>query len=187
MLGEGRWQIELHGERARDAGTYATATAAVVSYGLAEAADLQLERPYAHRGDTRRGDAVLSLKWRFYERDGLSMVLKPDLEEGRRWGVNFVAGYALGRVELLAHAGYVKSLRHASVAAVVAATEKLKLALDLGRDTNPDRASRGALREAVFGLMYAPSGDVDVGFGLKKGLSHPADDRALLAGVKLRF
>ena len=196
VLGEARWQIELHGERVRDSGAYATAMAAALSYGFARTADLQLEQPYTHSGETRRADAVLSLKWRFYERDGLSMVLKPDLEEGRRWGLNLVAGYARGRVELLAHAGYLRnrnapgereSLRHASIAAVVAATGKLKLALDLGRDTSPDRASGAALREAVFGLMYAPSEDVDLGLGLKKGLSDPADDRALLAGVKLRF
>jgi len=35
--------------------------------------------------------------------------------------------------------------------------------------------------------MYELSEDVDVGLGAKWGLSGAADDRALLAGVKLRF
>jgi hypothetical protein len=39
----------------------------------------------------------------------------------------------------------------------------------------------------VLGLLYAPSEEVDLGLGVKWGLSDAADDRALLAGVKLRF
>jgi hypothetical protein len=56
-----------------------------------------------------------------------------------------------------------------------AATDKLKLALDVGGDTNPDPESGSAMRELVLGL------------GVKKGLSDPADDRAVLAGLKFRW
>ena len=217
VLGSGVWQLEVHGEQARDreAGitTRALDASAVLSYGVTARADLQLELPYQREeAGTQtvkgRGDATLSLKWRFFERDGLSLVLKPDLHlptgrdelglgAGRsRWALNAVAGYAFGRMELLAHAGYLdnrntlgerQSLRHASIAALFSATDKLKLALDLGRDTDPDPASGASLREVVLGLLYALSEDVDVGLGAKWGLSGAADDRALLAGVKLRF
>jgi hypothetical protein len=217
VLGAGVWQLEVHGEHARDheAGitTRTLDASAVLSYGVTARADLQLELPYQREeaGSQTvkgRGDTALSLKWRFFEGDGLSLVLKPDLylPTGRdelglgagrtRWALNAVAGYVFGQVELLAHAGYLdnrntlgerESLRHASIAALYSATDKLKLALDLGRDTNPDPATRASLREMVLGLMYALSEDIDLGLGAKWGLSDAADDRALLAGIKLRF
>jgi hypothetical protein len=217
VLGSGVWQLELHGEQARDSENGVTSRAldasAVLSYGVSAQADLQVELPYLREeAGTQtvkgRGDATVSLKWRFFEREGLSLVLKPDLllPTGRdelglgagrsRWALNAVAGYAFGRMELLAHAAYLdnrntlgerESLRHASIAALFSATDKLKLALDLGRDTNPDPASGSSLREMVLGLLYAPSEEVDLGLGVKWGLSDAADDRALLAGVKLRF
>lgn len=217
VLGRGVGQIELHGERARDKAEGETTrrvdASAVLSYGVTEKADLQIELPYlreqaASEVAKGRGDASLSLKWRFFDAERLSLVAKPDLHfatgrdehglgAGRaRWGLSLVAGYAAGRVELLAHAGYLKhrntlgertSLGHASIAGIYKATEKLKLALDLGRDRNPDPASGASIREVVLGLMYALSEDIDLGLGLKKGLSDPADDRALLAGMKLRF
>jgi hypothetical protein len=217
VLGAARWQVELHGERSleREAGarTRGADASGVLSYGITEQADVQLELPYLRKetgGDVvkGRGDASASLKWRFFERDRLSLVVKPDLhlptgrEElglgaGRaRWGTNFVASYQFGPLELLGHAGYLRnrnrigervSLWHTSIAALYAATDKLKLALDVGRDTNPDPESGSAMRELVLGLVYALSDDVDLGLGVKKGLSDPADDRAVLAGLKFRW
>jgi hypothetical protein len=208
VLGRGAWQLELHGERARDEAT-SSEVSAVLSHGMTPRADLQLELPYSRQeGASGRGDMVASVKWRFFEGERLSLVLKPDLylPTGRdelglgagrsRWGLNAVAGYTFGALELLAHAGYLDnrntlgergSLRHASLAALFAATDKLKLALDFGRDTDPDPGARASLREAVLGLLYALSEDVDLGLGVKRGLSESADDRALLAGIKLRW
>lgn len=193
VLGAGRWQLEAHGERVRGTGERELALA--LAYGVADAADLQLEQPWARNGRTERGDAVLSLKWRFLERDALSMVLKPELDEQGRWGASLVAGYSFSRIEFLGHAGYLRnraspgereSLRHASIAALYGATEQLRLALDLSRDTNPDPASRTSVRDAVLGLIYAPHDDVDIGLGLKRTLSDPRS-RALLAGIKYRW
>lgn len=188
VLDKGGWQLELHGERSRDQDTRTTDGSAVLAYGFAQSAEVQLEEG--------GGDASLSVKWRFHEKDKLSLVLKPELHEGRRWGASFVAGYEAGRFELLGHLGYLRnrngigereSLWHASAAVLFAATEQLKLVLDLGRDSNPDPASRTSLREIVYGLMYGMTPDVDLGLGLKRGLSDPADDRALLAGLKFRW
>ena len=193
MLGAGRWQLEAHGERVRGSGERELALA--IAYGWAATADLQLEQPWARNGRTERGDAVLSLKWRFLERDALGMVLKPELDEQGRWGASLVAGYSFSRIEFLGHAGYLRnrespgergSLRHASIAALYEATGQLKLALDLSRDTDPDPASRSSVREAVLGLIYAPGEDIDIGLGLKKTLSDPGE-RALLAGIKYRW
>jgi hypothetical protein len=110
------------------------------------------------------------------------MVLKPELHEGRRWGLNLVSGYQAGQLELLGQPGYLRdeqAVRHASVAALYAVTERLKLALDIARVEEA--------RQAVLGLVYALSEDIDLGLGWMKGLSDAADDHALLAGIKLRF
>jgi hypothetical protein len=197
VLGRGVWQLELHGERAREEVAYSSELSPVLSYGVTDRADLQLEQPYAHAsGETERQDAVVSLKWRFLEREALSMVLKPDLHEGGSWALNLVAGYRLKSLELLAHAGYFRNRgepqerraqRHASLAALYSVSEKLRLALDLARDTNSDPGSRQSVREAVLGLLYAPAESVDLGLGLKRGLSDAADDGALLAGIKIRW
>lgn len=190
ILGKGRSQLELHGERSRDNGSRASESAAVLSHGVTPRTDFQVEVPLSG------GDASVALKWRFFERESLSLVLKPDIDERGRWGANFVAGYTLGRVELLGHVGYLRnrdspgerrSLRHASVAALYEATENLKLVLDVARDTNPEPSSHASIRELVVGMMYALSQDADLGLGLKKGLSDAADDRALLAGLKYRW
>ena len=169
VLGGGVWQLELHGEAIRDERDHA---AAVLAYGVAASADLQLEAP-------RDGDATLSLKWRFYEAGPVSLVLKPDVTDSG-WGANFVAGYELGTVELLGHLGYARadgeSSRHTSAAILVSALANLKLALDFARDTNPERDTH------VLGLIYALARDIDLGFGRKGG-----DERAWLFGAKLRW
>ena len=193
MLGAGRWQLEAHGERLR--GTGGREVALALAHGIAPNADLQLEQPWQRNGSTKRGDAVLSVKWRFLERAALSMVLKPELDEEGRWAASLVAGVKLSALEMLAHAGYRDnrdkpgertSLRHTSVAALLEATDKLKLALDLSRDTGPAPASRASVREAVLGLIYAPTDGIDIGLGEKRTLSEPRE-RALLAGVKVRW
>jgi hypothetical protein len=193
VLGAGRWQIEAHGERLRGTGEREVALA--LAYGIARNVDLQLEQPWERNGSTQRGDAVLSLKWRFLEREALAMVLKPELDEEGGWAASLVAGVKLGALEMLAHASYRdnrdkpgarESLRHTSFAALLEATDKLKLALDLSRDTDPDPASRASVREAVLGLIYAPNDDIDIGLGQKRTLSEPRS-RALLAGIKFRW
>ena len=190
VLGKGVSQLELHGERIRDNGARDTESALTLSHGITEKADFQVEVPLSNGSD-----ALLSLKWRFLERDRLSFVFKPDLYEKGSWGASLVAAYEVGRVELLAHAGYLRNrasgersaLRHASVAARFGVAEKARLVLDVSRDTNPDPAQRASVRERVLGIELAPSDSVDLGLGVKEGLGEPADDRALLAGVKVRW
>jgi hypothetical protein len=147
-----------------------------LGYGIAENADLEVEFPHVREvtdGDVAqgRGDASLSLKWRFREKDGLSLVVKPDLllPTGRdelalgagrvRWAANLAAAYEFGKFELLGHVGYTHN-----------------------RNRIGERR-----REFVVGATYAASERIDVGIGVKNGLNDAADDRALRVGVKLRW
>jgi hypothetical protein len=105
-----------------------------------------------------RGDATLSLKWRFHDKDGFSLALKPDLllPTGRdelglgagrvRWAANLAGAYEAGKLEFRAHIGYTdnrnrigerRSLWHASAAALYSLTEKLRLIADYGKDSHP--------------------------------------------------
>jgi hypothetical protein len=216
VLDPGQWELELHGERARDresgVTTHATEIVAKAARGMAKGVQLEMELPYLREktdGEVAegRGDALVSLKWRFYQKDRLSLAFKPDLilpigddEHGlgagrTGWAANLTAGYQLGRVELLAHLGYTRNrnriaeredLRHVSAALRWAATEKLKLIADLARETVRE-PGRTAARELVYGATYALANNIDLGIGVKEGLNDAADDQAVRVGVKLRF
>jgi hypothetical protein len=216
VLGAGQWELELHGERARDresgVTTRATEIVAKAARGVAKDLHLEAELPYAREkteGDIAqgRGDALVSLKWRFYQQDRLSLAFKPDvilptgrdehgLGAGRTgWAANLTAGYELGRAELLGHLGYTRNrnrigeredLRHVSAALRWAATEKLKLVVDVARQTQPE-PGQSAARELVYGATYELADSIDLGIGMKEGLSDAADDRSVRMGVKLRF
>jgi hypothetical protein len=71
VLGKGTWEVELHGERARDRengiSRRRSDVSAKLGYGLTETADLEAELPYLREvtdGEVAkgRGDASLSVK-----------------------------------------------------------------------------------------------------------------------------
>ena len=217
VLGKGVWELEVHGERARDdeAGvqTRTSDLAAKLGYGIAESADLEIE--LRHLREVTDGAVVqglgaanLALKWRFHQTDGFSLAFKPELvllggaEEvglgagGLRWAASLAGAYQAGKVELLAHLGYLdnrnssgarRSLWHVSAALLYSLTENLRLLADYGGNSQPDPAAGSHSRELVVGATYALSERIDLGLGFTKGLNDAADDRALRAGVKLRW
>ena len=217
VLDKGQWELELHGERARDrengVTTRASELTAKLARGIAEKLEAEIELPYLREvtdGDVvaGRGDASASLKWRFYERGGLSMAFKPTLlfPTGRdelglgagksRWAAALAAAYASGKLEWLGHVGYTdnrnrvgerRELWHVSAALRYAAADSLKLVLDVGQDTNPDPAASTPSRDLVYGVLYELRENVELGLGLKHGLNDEADDRALRAGIKIRW
>lgn len=213
VLDKGERQIELHGERGRAGDRRSTDVSAALAYGLHDEVELQLELPYLRQvsggGESEgRGDAVLSAKWRFFKQARLAMAFKPELllptgreEQGLgagrvRWAANLAAAYELGRLELLGHVGYTRnrnrvgervSLGHASAAMRWSATDRMKVIIDLGRESNPDPAADTPPRAIAFGVTYDISRDAELGIGLKKALNDEARNRAVLAGVKLRW
>jgi hypothetical protein len=100
-----------------------------------------------------------------------------------RWQLELHGGRSRDRADGVT----VRGREAAAAGALWSATERLMLVVDLSRDTNADPATRTAIREAVYGMNHVLSSAVDLGLGWKKGLSDPADDRALLLGVKLRW
>ncbi|MCZ7654225.1 MAG: transporter [Rhodocyclaceae bacterium] len=152
-------------------------------------------------------DASVDLKWRFLEREALSLGFKPGItlptgDKGRgfgtgrlTWGLGILS-YEPGPLSFHSHIGYRRnnndvgqrtSLRHVSAAVTYKASEQLKLVADLSADTNPDRAERGSVRYRILGLIYSPLPWLDLDVGLKHGHGRAAADRAFLIGAAMRW
>jgi hypothetical protein len=206
--GSGGWQLELNGERNRDDGVRGAQAMAVLSYGIAENADLQAGVPWQDLGDERgMGDALVAIKWRFWEQGRLSAGMRagflfPTGDEQRGLGngkTNF-AGLLIGSYEgerwlLHAHAGYRDnrntlgnrgSVTELSAAVLYKLTERIRPLLDVSRITNPDTASGEALQNVVLGVIWQATKQLDLDVGLRFG-NQPAIERALMLGTTLRW
>lgn len=209
VLGAGRWQVELHGQRAEDGDQVRKHASATLARGVTERLDLQVDLPWGElRQESGIEDVSLAAKWRFYERGGFSAMLKPELllptgrdeaglGAGRAgWKAGIAAAQEWRSFELIAHARYTanrnrvgerEALRHTSVALLWSASERLRLLLDYGRETSADAGDSEPARSLVYGALYALSDDADLGLGYEQGRSAPAQARVLRAGVKLRW
>lgn len=219
--GLGKAQLELMLDSTRDGPSGAAVrervATAVLSYGVLENADLQFGlahvRQHTHDALGRHAsqgslDASVDFKWRFFERESLSLGLKPGITlptgdaalgfgAGRAtWGGLLALSYEPGPLAFHSHFGYRRnnnvlgqrlSLRHISGALTWKATARLTLVADLSADSNPDRAGHGSLRYRIFGLIYSPTSALDLDVGLKHGHGNPATDHAFLVGATVRW
>jgi hypothetical protein len=191
-----------------------TEAAVALSYGVAKDLEFQVELQYLRfkagdgAGSTTfegSGDVQLELKWNFYEDNGVGLLLKPLLSlptgsgelsaERTQYGLELVAAREFDLFEVLGQLAYASnrndagersSLWRFSAALLWAASERLKLFIDASSSTHP-LPGEGAIREWAYGFQYELSSAVDFGLGMKHGLSDSADDRALLAGLRLRW
>lgn len=199
--GKGGWQLELNAERQRDAGASATQWGSTLSYGFVDSADVQVGLPY--RASEGRGDLAIDVKWRFFQREVLSLGLKPGVtlptgDEERRLGTGrttagslLILSYEPEIWSFHAHAGYrqhrnslgdPEARRHLSGSLWLKPSAKLKLVSDLSYDSG----SGATLRQYVLGVIYSVTKDFDIDAGLRRG-NAPAVDRALLAGITVRW
>ncbi|HET6513631.1 MAG TPA: transporter [Thermodesulfovibrionales bacterium] len=154
------------------------------------------------------GDMAIEAKWRFYDEDGLSLALKPGLtiptgneDKGLGAGkmtyyLNLIASKELNPWAFHINLSYVrndnkvderKDLWHASFAATVDVIKNLKLVGDIGLATNPDSASTNPLAYILGGLIYSLRENLDIGLGLKGGLTKPEMDISIRGGITWRF
>lgn len=201
--GQGGWQLELNVERQRNAGASATQWGSTIAYGFVDNADLQVGLPYLAGEGNGKGDVAIDVKWRFFQRDVLSLGLKPgvtlptgDEERGlgtgrttvgsllilsyepESWSFHTHAGYRHNRNSL----GEPESLRHLSGSIWLKPSAQLKLVADLSTDSGGGET----LRQYVLGFIYSVTKDFDIDAGLRRTRA-PATDRALLAGITLRW
>lgn len=216
--GAGGFQFELSSDQSRAAKGGVNSRTALISstltYGLTDELDIAVGLPYqliSNDGEPQvRGmsDAALGAKWRFHEKDGLSIGLKPQvfiptgnelrgLGSGKAaYGVNLLASYEIDNYTLLSNAGYTysnnvlgtrKNIWNASAAVVWNAMPKTRLLLDVGAYSNADPLSSRHPAFAVAGAVYSPHEKLDLDVGIKKGLNSAEVNFAVGVGVAVRW
>lgn len=191
-----------------------TLTNLAFTYGWTERVDIALSIPHQRVNATNAdrvegvGDTGIEMKWRFLEKDGVSIALKPqvllptgserrELGNGKvSYGAIAVAAYEADQFMLLANAGYTynnnvadarKDLWSVSAAAVWKMNPLVQLALDVGTYRNPDRSDNDNPAFAIIGLIYSPIDTLDLDVGIRKGLNQAEPDHAVGAGVTIRW
>jgi len=225
--GKGKFQVEVNGQTSVDDRTDATGTrsevrdtalATVLSYGATKDVDLiigALYRDYIVKENGTRAsaengysDVVIEVKWRFFEKDGFALALKPGVilpsgneQKGLGAGKAGYGAFLIGSKELepftvLVNVGYVRNenklaeqvdLWHLSAAVIYKATEDLQLVANIGQATNTDKSVDRYPAFVLAGAIYAISERFDIDFGVKLGLNDVETDVIYLAGIALRF
>lgn len=218
--GRGKFQLEVNGSYSRDSADGVVIKEAelgpTLSYGVTDTLDLVVGVPYVWvsvkaDGETIRENGIadmdVSLKWRFHEREGFSLAIKPGItlpsgseEKGLGSGkVNcslfFIATKELKPFTFHLNLGYIrnqndyeerKNLLHASLAAEMGVSEKLRVVVNGGIEQNTDRDAPDPAF-VLAGLIYSVAGNFEVDAGMKFGLNRAEADYQLLAGITYRF
>jgi predicted RNA-binding protein len=224
--GKGKFQLEVNGEYSYDKETEGGVTtketggqiATSLSYGIVDSADLVLGIPYQWGRVKEDGvvvsnkdgfsDMTLELKWRFYEKDGLSLALKPGViiptgDEERGLGAGrvgysafFIATKETDPWAFHVNIGYKRNenkvdersdIWHASVAAVLALTKEFKAVANIVIERISDEGSNIDPASILGGFIYSVTENFDLDFGVKGGLNETETDLSLLAGMAFRF
>lgn len=219
--GKGRFQLEVNGEYGHDredgVTTNTTQIATALTYGWLDNVDIALGIPYQYirtkdsETATRHdgmSDLSIDLKWRFYEKEGLSLALKPgitlptgnyerDLGSGRMtYGCLFILTHEMKPFAIHANLGYRrnenkiderKDIWHASLAGELEVIKRLKAVANIGIERNPDKATNTHPVFVIGGMVYSVTDNFDIDIGLRGGLNKPETDITTMAGITLRF
>jgi len=224
--GKGKSQVEINGEYSFDKEKEGDITvreeaaelSATISYGITDTIDIVAGIPYqwirvkedSNLSDDEDGIADISLeaKWRFFEKDGLSLGLKPGmtlpsgddkkgLGTGKvTYGLLFIASKEIEPWAFHLDLGYTrnenkaderKDIWHASFAGMREVVKDLQLVANMGIEKNPDSDSSTDPAFVLGGLIYSIAENLDIDFGIKAGLNKPEADYAILAGTAFRF
>ncbi|HAA02304.1 MAG TPA: transporter [Syntrophobacteraceae bacterium] len=219
--GKGKFQLETNYEYDHDNADGATVNVhqfqAALTYGVIDTVDVVANFPILFTkarvfGDTFTenglADIGLDVKWRFFEKDGLSFAVKPGItvpsgDDERGLGAGEV-GYHLWLIstfemepwEFHFNAGYMRNennldertdLWHVSLATEVQLCKWARAVVNVGAEANPDKASDTPPAFIIGGFIFPVLENLDLDIGVKGGLTEPEVDYALLAGLTLRF
>jgi hypothetical protein len=217
--GKGKFLFEFNGEYGRtnkdDVIENGGQVAAALTYGINDQIDIYVNVPYSYirmkeTDETEDGffDTSVSLKWRFYEKEGLSLALKPGVtlptgndEKGRGSGritgnMYFIATKEFAPYAIHLNLGYIRNennvderedLWHASLAGEMKIIKDLKLVANIGIDRSPDKCSGSDPAFILGGIIYTIRENLDIDFGLKSWFNKSDNGYSVLAGLSLRF
>lgn len=172
----------------------------------------KLEVDGSSSNDVGHAGFSLNAKWRFFGQSGIAIAVKPQIgysylvggtsddhtvssggwfivtKEYEALAVNMNAGYIYNAYGLAAERDASRSgIWSLSALVTYEVLARLKLGLDVGASTNPDKASDDVPVYAEAGAIYSPSKNVDLSLGFIVGLTRPAPDFAGTAGITIRF
>ncbi|MGE5300568.1 MAG: transporter [Acidobacteriota bacterium] len=145
---------------------------------------------------------------KFYERDDFSFAVKPAFtiptgDEGKDLGngkitycLYFIASKEMNPLAFHLKLDYIrnnntgvdrKDIWHASLASTVDVMKNLKLAGDIGVETNFGNSSNTPPACLLGGAIYSLAENFDIGLGLKAGLTKPETDVAVGGGITYRL
>ena len=208
------WELEVTADFARDKEAGVTskerATGLGLTYGLTDNLDLGVGLGHVDgEGADGLGDAEIGLKWRFYEKDGLSFAIAPSLslptgddEKGLGTGkvglgLNFIASKELGdgwnvhgnaawaHVDFKDQAAKDASnldLWGFSAAVNKEIVEHLSAGSELGVSRSGDKAVDENPAFGAVEVVYAPSDAMEFTAGYRFGLNDVETDHTFLFG-----
>ena len=226
--GKGKYQLEVNGEYGNekygiDGEKKTSKMATTLTYGASENMDIILGIPYQYirtktpatdtepestKAEDGISDISIESKWRFFEKDGLSLALKPGitLPTGNRkrglgtgrtaYSLFFITTKEVEPWAFHFNLGYKRNenrnnerieIWHVSLASEVEVVKNLKAVANIGMERNPDKTSNLDPAFILGGLIYSISKNFDVDFGIRGGLNKPETDYAILAGIAWRF
>ena len=219
--GKGKFQLELNSEygHEKENGTKEDhiKTTAILTYGLFDDIELAFTVPHQfikirESGEKQRdqgiSDAALEVKWRFYEKDGLGIAIKPGItlptgneKKGLGTGkvtysLHFIATKEFHPLEFHVNLGYIrnenkiderKDIWHASLAMEVEIIKNLEIVGNIGVERNRDKTSKTPPAFLIGGVVYTLHKNLDLDFGVKTGLNKPETDITFLAGLTFKF
>ncbi len=224
--GAGKVQVEVNGQYDTDKETAGGVTAestgtevmTILSYGLIDNAYLVLSLPYQWGKVKEEGvtvydekgvsDTTLEVKWRFFEKDGLMLALKPGVifptgndEKGFGTGRIGYQAFFIGTKEaepwkFHVNVGYIenenrvdeeKNIWHVSFATEYEIFKNLELVGNIGMERNRDKTASDNPAFILGGVIYELSEQFSLDCGVKYGLNAAETDWSLLAGMAFRF
>jgi hypothetical protein len=226
--GKGKFQVEVNSEfnydKEKEEGLTTKETGGeigtILSYGILDNIDIVLGMPFqwfkvrednelsTKNKESGISDLSLEVKWRFYEKDGLSFAVKPGitlptgnekkgLGAGRvTYSFHSIITKEIGSWAFHANLGYFrnenkvnerKELWHISLATEVEVVKDLKIVGNIGIQRNPEKDSHRNPAFLLGGVIYSFTKYFDIDLGLKYGLNKPETDYTLLVGISFRF
>lgn len=216
--GKGKFLFEFageYGQKKKDSvAENTTEMAATFTSGINDQIDIILGIPYRYIRKENSGtttengisDTTLALKWRFYEKEGLSFALKPGvtlptgndekgLGSGRAtYSMYFITTNVIAPCAIHLNLGYKRNenkvderedLWHASLAGEVKVAKDLRLVANVGMEKNPDRSSSIDPAFILGGIIYSIRENLDVDLGLKSWFNNYNMDYSVIAGLTL--
>jgi hypothetical protein len=197
-------------------------TIPVLSYGVSDTIDVVFGLPYVSVRTEEDGaesalrgisDASIEVKALFYDKDGLSVALKPGIslptgdeekglgngkpsysmffittKEAEPWAFHFNVGYVRNEYRLDAdEEANRKDIWHLSLASQVEVVKGLNLVLNAGMERNPDKTSNTHPAFVLGGLIHAVGENLDLDLGIKAALTESETDNSILAGITWRI